>query len=47
MRIDLLSLAVLIIASLLVGQASAESKDEGSASPIVQAFKVTPLSAHS
>ena len=40
MRIDLLSLAVLIIAGLVVGQASAESKDEGSASPVAQ---VTPL----
>jgi hypothetical protein len=41
MRIGLFSLAVLIIGSLLVGQASAESKDEGSVSPGVQ---VTPLS---
>lgn len=40
MRIDLLSLAILIIGSLLVGQASAESKDVGSASPVAQ---VTPL----
>ena len=41
MRIGLLSLAVLIIGSLLVGHASAESNDEGSVSPVAQVMPLT------